>query len=239
MSIREDARLQGHVQRRRLSHRVDSEPPLAVAADGLLAAAPALMTVAVFLIGAFVVGAAFGESALEWTVEGGPVETATVWLYGGVILAAVLVWRRGQAVGALVGVAALLMALRELDAHAAFTQFGVFSTRLYARPDVPLAEKLAAGAAVVTLAVLSLLALRAAWRDLTGRAAVSGATLVVVVGFGLVLKQIDALPRQLSKFGLPLSDGVLAVSKAVEEIGELGLPLLLALALMQLPHGRR
>ncbi|HBI18659.1 MAG TPA: hypothetical protein DDY79_04915 [Brevundimonas sp.] len=203
------------------------------------AAAPALVVVVATLISAFVVGAAFSGSALDWTAEAGPVETATVCLYGVVILAALLFWRQGQAIGALVGVAALLMALRELDAHAAFTRFGVFSTRLYARPDVPLAEKIAAATAVALLAVLVIAALRGAWRDLTGRAPVPAATLAVLVVFGLVLKQIDALPRQLHGLGLPLPEGLLSVSKAVEEIGEMALPLLLALALVQLPHRRR
>lgn len=234
MSLRDDARLYGRAPRLlRSPARTES-----AFRRRFKIGAPAFIVVALTLGVAVVLGFAAGDAAPALAAENGPVETVTVWLYGVVFLAALLAWRKGQPLGGLVAAASLLMALRELDAHAAFTRFGVFSTRLYARPDVPLMEKLAAGVAVLALVVLAIVALRGAWRDVNGRAATSGVTLLILLGFGVLLKQIDALPRQLRDLGWPLPENILVISKAVEEIGEMGLPIMLALALLQMPRRR-
>jgi len=175
-----------------------------------------------------------------WTVEHGPVETLTVVGYGLACAIAVYLWPRLGAVAGLVALLAVLLALREVDAHAAFTRFGIFSSRLYFRPDVPWGEKLGAGATVLALAGLLIWAGRAAWPRLVAEGGRVGLTLGSLFLFAGVLKQLDALPRQLRRLGVPLDPDALALSRAVEEIGEAFLPILLVLVLLQaLPQRTR
>ena len=194
--------------------------------------APALAVGGVALIVSLGLALLYPAQLTGWTAEHGPVETLTVIGYGVVGALALFLWPRLGAVAGLVALLALLMALREIDAHAAFTRFGIFSSRLYFRPDVPLVEKLGAGVAVLGLAGLLFWAVRRAWPRLladSGRVGVSLGALVLVA---LLLKQMDALPRQLRRLGVPFDADTLALSKAIEELGEAFLPALLVLVLV-------
>ena len=195
---------------------------------------PALAIIVVSLAAALALSLSLGEGALAYTQEGGIVENLTVVVYALVVLGAVALTLRGNKAAGLVGLLALLMGLREMDAHKAFTTYGVFKTRLYVSPDVPLAEKLIAGLVIIALLVLVVLAIRRAWRTLATGASNAGPTLLALGGFGVFLKEVDGIPRQLTKMGHALNSDLLAISKAVEEVGELGLPFLLGLALIQL-----
>lgn len=195
---------------------------------------PALAVIVLCLGGALTFSLALGANALNYTQEGGIIETLTVAFYGIVLVAAIAVVLGGNKAAGLIGLLALLMGLREMDAHKAFTTYGVFKTRLYVSPDVPLAEKLIAGFVVVALVVLVVVAIRASWRTLARGAGRAGVTLMALGAFGLFLKEVDGIPRQLRKAGMALNPDVLAISKALEEIGEMGLPILLGLALFQL-----
>lgn len=199
-----------------------------------IAASPALAVIIVCLAVALAFSLSLGPRALQLTQEGGPIEIATVVLYAAVLIAGLALWRRGIQAATLVSLAALLMGLREMDAHKAFTTYGVFKTRLYVSPDVPLLEKVLAGGAVLVLIILVGLAARSAWRSMRGRGSPAVLTLGALVAFGIFLKEMDGFPRKLADVGLMLEPAVLAVSKAVEETGELGLPVLLGLALWQL-----
>ncbi len=204
-----------------------------------IAASPALAVIIVCLAVALAFSLSLGPRALQLTQEGGPIEIATVVLYAAVLIAGLALWRRGIQAATLVSLAALLMGLREMDAHKAFTTYGVFKTRLYVSPDVPLLEKVLAGGAVLVLIILVGLAARSAWRSMRGRGSPAVLTLGALVAFGIFLKEMDGFPRKLADVGLMLEPAVLAVSKAVEETGELGLPVLLGLALWQLCQERR
>lgn len=194
---------------------------------------PALGICAVALATGLALAGLFPDQALAWTAEHGPVETITVIAYALTCGIALLAWPRVGVVAALVALLALLMALREVDAHAAFTRFGIFSSRLYFRPDVPLAEKLGAGGVVLGLGFLLIAAIRTAWPRLVAEGGRVGISLGGLFLFAVLLKQMDALPRQLMALGAPLSPEALALSKAVEETGEAFLPVLLLLALLQ------
>jgi hypothetical protein len=62
-----------------------------------------------------------------------------------------------------------------------------------------------------------------------GRIGISFGALVLVA---LLLKQLDALPRQLRRLGIPFDADTLALSRAIEEVGEAFLPALLVLVLV-------
>lgn len=203
--------------------------------SGLMSRAlPALALIVGCLLVALAFSLVLGEQALALTREGGVIETLTVLLYAGVLVVALVVRARGEVAAGLIALAALLMGLRELDAHKTFTTYGLFKTRLYVSPDVPLTEKLLAGLVVAILLTLLVMAIRSAWRSRSLQHSAASITLLAVGGFGIFLKEMDGLPRQLRKMGVALQNDLMAISKAVEETGELGLPLLLALALWQL-----
>lgn len=188
----------------------------------------------VFFAGALVFSLTLGEQALAYTQEGGVIETLTIVFYAVVLVAGLYLLSRGHKTAGLVALLALLMGLREMDAHKAFTTYGVFKTRLYVSPDVPLAEKLIAAVVVIALIAMVVMAIRSSWRSLKTRHSKAGLTLLGLGGFGLFLKEIDGLPRSMRKAGIELDPQLLSVSKAVEEVGELGLPVLLGLALAQI-----
>lgn len=193
---------------------------------------PALAVGGVALITSLGLALLYPGQLPGWTVEHGPIESLTVIGYGIGGALALYLWPRLGAVAGLIALLALLMALREIDAHAAFTRFGIFSSRLYFRPDVPVAEKLGAGVAVLGLAGLLFWAVRRAWPRLLaegGRIGISFGALVLVA---LLLKQLDALPRQLRRLGIPFDADTLALSRAIEEVGEAFLPALLVLVLV-------
>lgn len=169
--------------------------------------------------------------------ENGPVETFSVVLHFLAAGVALWLWRRGSAVSGVLAFAELLMALREMDVHRAFTTFGVFTTRLYARPDVPLAEKVGAAAAVLAIVALMLLALwnsRAELRALAADRAAALRGLIAVAVFVVVLKEIDGLPRMLARVGVILSERADILSHSIEELGEMALPVLVMTVLLQL-----
>jgi hypothetical protein len=50
----------------------------------------------------------------------------------------------------------LLLGLRELDFHARFTTMGIFKTRYYISPEVPLAEKLVVSVIVIVISIVAI-----------------------------------------------------------------------------------
>ncbi|HET6518321.1 MAG TPA: hypothetical protein VFG47_00665, partial [Geminicoccaceae bacterium] len=175
--------------------------------------------------------------------EHGPVESLTA--AGYLAIAAWLLVARDETGGAGNGsalarpaaLAVALLAARELDLDKAFTTGGVLQSRLYVSPEASLAEKAAAAAVVVAcLYVLSRLRRHVpAWlADLRVRRAAHARTLAVAVALLPATKLLDVTPRLLrDDFGLALPPEIKARVGAFEEVLELGIPLLLALALLQ------
>jgi hypothetical protein len=177
------------------------------------------------------------DTAHPLLVEGGPVEVVTaVLLFAMAGVALVLWWHRGSVFGLLATVA-FLMAAREFDLHTAFTTHGIFSTKEFFRPTVPAGEKLLAGAALLALLALVAISIRASWQELrrlwqARSPAVYGlATIVLLLP---VLKLFDGLPRMMRGAGAPIGDAGMVCLLALEEVGELMLPVLLVVVMVQL-----
>jgi hypothetical protein len=169
--------------------------------------------------------------------ERGPIESLSALLHFGA-MALALVWRR-RAPGllGLLAICAFLMGGRELDWHKAFTTHGIFSTKLYFYDTVPLAEKVIAGAFVVVLLTLLVMMAARSRHDLRRLVAERSpaiwglATLVAILP---VIKLIDGLPRMVREAGGALDAGVVKALLSVEEIGEMALPLLMMLLILQI-----
>ncbi len=202
------------------------------------------MSVPLLCLAVVVCSAVFGlfatsQAAGAVLTENGPVETASVALHLLVAGVAFVFWRRHGGLFGFLAVVEALMAMREMDFHRAFTTFGVFSTRLYARADVPLAEKLGAG--LILLAIVAALA-GLLWRsraEIRGMAAARSAAfhgLIAIAVFTVSLKEIDGLPRMLARVGVILSERAEILSHSIEELGEMALPVLVLAVVLQ--HAR-
>lgn len=199
---------------------------------------PAPVICVLVTLGAAAFGAAV-PTALGGRVlaEGGVVETASVILHLCAALSAAWFWRRGLSPAATIGLLSLLMAARELDAHRAFTTYGVFSTRFYVKSEVPLVEKLSAVGFLIVAGFLLAAALWGSRRmlaEVVRRGGPSISTAVTTAAFAILLKEIDGAPRMLARAGIDLTDRVDLALRAMEEIGEMALPTLSVLLLIQM-----
>jgi hypothetical protein len=177
-------------------------------------------------------------SVESWMGESGPVERVTAATYALGALAVWLLRGRGddwRTSGAL-SVVMASFCMRELDWHKAFTGTSVLRASWYAGP-ASLQSKLVAGVVVLGFAAaLAWLVLRHArdwWRGLRERRAVA----VTILMFMLALMLAKTLDRSVSilteDFGAAVALKWQALRTAIEEWFELGLSLLLLLALMQ------
>ena len=200
-------------------------------------ATPALLLVALISIAAWPV-LLQPDMVTRSLAEDGFVEMASA--AGHFLTAAVAAILGG--VLAFLALLSVLMGLRELDMHSAATTHGVFSLKLYSSPDVGLTEKVAAFVSVVAL--LGGLAVFG-WRNRDGvrrlfaRGAATRASAIAFLAALPILKIVDGLPRNLADFNVALSDMTLLRLLSFEEIGEMFLPALVLLLVLQIVAERR
>ena len=199
---------------------------------------PALTIVALTVAFALAVWLATPADAVMWLMrEEGPVETTTAALF--FLLALSLYWLRPQRDDRWSWLSmALLCAAsgaREMDWHRMWTGKSVLKVSFYLGP-APGSQKLvaAAGLLVVAACVAYLLrrhALRL-WRDLRAREplAMTVATLLVTT---LITKLLDRSVNLAKGHDIVATPAVHALVSALEESIELGLPLMVTLALWQ------
>lgn len=161
-----------------------------------------------------VLGYLLGIAALIWTLRGAILR---VW-YLPLVLA--------------------VMAGRELDLDKSLFTRGLFKARQYTGDNVPLGERLIAGLilAVIVTAILLML-----WRHarpfmaalIRGRAW-AGAVLLGI-GFTVAYKLLDGIARKLAPLGIEISADAERTAFVVEEIGELGIPVMFLAAILLWP----
>lgn len=177
------------------------------------------------------------DTGNAWLRENGPVETASAIMHFVVAGIAAGVWFRRGGLAGLIALGALLLGARELDWHHAYTTYGLFNLRQYLRPEVSVAEKLASAAVLLLLGTV-VVALLAGSRDrirqlvLQRQPAFYGA--IVLALYVPALKVIDAIPRWFKEAGTVLPETAMKYARALEEINEMWLPVLVLLFLLQL-----
>ena len=139
----------------------------------------------------------------------------------------------------LTGLLVLLLGLRELDFHSRFTTMGIFRTKFFISPDVPLIEK-TVGIVIVTLLAFAIitfcrqnysifiqsLRVRKAWAINTSLA----------IAFMVITKWLDSGPDSLEWIiSLIHSDPVMCMW-IFEEVMEMAIPALILLAIFQYRH---
>lgn len=126
----------------------------------------------------------------------------------------------------------LVFGMRELDFDKRFTTTGLFKSRFYLRPDVPLHEKIIGAIIILTIAVLVVMMLRRHAKvffiGLRNRSVIAiGAALTIFLAVSF--KTLDGLERKCRGLGLQLNEIVACYSSPAEEILELGIPIIMIL----------
>lgn len=131
-----------------------------------------------------------------------------------------------------------VMAGRELDLDKSLFTRGLFKARQYTGEGVPLGERLIAGLILALIVTAILLML---WRHarpyltalFRGRAW-AGAVLLGI-GFTVAYKLLDGIARKLAPLGIEVSADAERTAFVVEEIGELGIPVMFLVAILLWP----
>ena len=131
-----------------------------------------------------------------------------------------------------------VMAARELDLDKSLFTRGLFKARQYTGEGVPLGERLIA-ALILALIVTAILLML--WRHarpyltalFRGRAW-AGAVLLGI-GFTVAYKLLDGIARKLAPLGIEISADAERTAFVVEEIGELGIPVMFLAAILLWP----
>ena len=170
--------------------------------------------------------------------EGGFYESLSVVGYILCILA--LVWTLRGAVQRVwyLPLVLAVMAARELDLDKSLFTRGLFKARQYTGEGVPLGERLIAGLILALIVTAILLML---WRHarpyltalFRGRAW-AGAVLLGI-GFTVAYKLLDGIARKLAPLGIEVSADAERTAFVVEEIGELGIPVMFLVAILLWP----
>jgi hypothetical protein len=126
------------------------------------------------------------------------------------------------------------LSLRELDFHKRFTTISVTKSKFYLSGEIPVMEKVVAIVTGLVLlgAVVYLVKRHARGFLIAIRSAEAYAIGVMLAALLLcIVKSGDGLPRKLIATGLLLSRDAAQLSRAVEESLELGVPLMLLVAI--------
>ena len=173
------------------------------------------------------------EQQKNLLAEGGLFESLTVYLY---IFCLILIGVRWPLQKILshwyLSVLIILFALRELDYDKAYFTHGVLKSRQYFSDLVGLPEFLISLAVLIfILTVLLLIVLRERNNFIKGVIDLRQSQLAVLTSiiFVFVTKTIDGMER---KFGIDLSPEGERFALIVEEVGEMGIPIMFAIAIL-------
>lgn len=176
------------------------------------------------------------EEQVRLKAEGGPIESASA--IGYLVLAIALLFLTEQGFirrhwHLLVLLCA--MASREMDFDKRFTTLGVLKSRFYIGDSVPWDERLLGGGVVlfVLYALWRLVVpnLRTVWLT-RWRWDYPVWTVLFAGGFVVFTKAIDGIGRKLAPLGIELSTDVDRLFAVIEEVLELGIPLLLGVGVV-------
>jgi len=119
--------------------------------------------------------------------------------------------------------------LRELDFHTRFTTMGIFKSNFYLSPAVPLPEKMIGALVCLALLACLILCLRKHLKTFLAefRKETSSMSIGIALLFMAVSKGVDGLSAKLSRLGLELTAALSLSFRSMEEILELGIPMML------------
>jgi len=173
------------------------------------------------------------EQQKKLLTEGGLFESLTVYLYIFCLILICVRWPWQKILSSwYLSALIILFALRELDYDKAHFTHGVLKSRQYFSDLVGLPEFLISLAVLIfILTVLLLIVLRERNNFIKGVIDLRQSQLAVLTSiiFVLVTKTIDGMER---KFGIDLSPEGERFALIVEEVGEMGIPIMFAIAIL-------
>jgi 4-amino-4-deoxy-L-arabinose transferase-like glycosyltransferase len=173
------------------------------------------------------------EQQKNLLTEGGLFESLTVYLYIFCLILICLRWPLQKILSSwYLSALIILFALRELDYDKAHFTHGVLKSRQYFSDLVGLPEFLISLAVLIfILSVLTLIVLRERNNFIKGVVDLKQSQLAVLASIILVIvtKTFDGMER---KFGIDLSPSGERFALIVEEVGEMGIPIMFAIAIL-------
>ncbi len=127
-----------------------------------------------------------------------------------------------------------LLGLRELDFHARFTTMGMFKSRFFVSPEVPVVEKFLVTLFIISLLTYGIIYLRGSlprFKKDVSRARPYAVSIACAVGCILVSKSLDG-NSIIFKTLLPMLENPATFARTVEECLELFIPILFIRALL-------
>ena len=170
--------------------------------------------------------------------EGNLIENLTVILYLGGIVYLLFIASGDWKFRYYSAFVVLLFVLRELDMHSRLTSIRINNFSYYVEPATPLVERIAVGATLLACVyvliryVMNYGRILGIWTAQPIRILLNNCCSALLVM--LVAKLLDSAPRILHEnFAIILSSEVKTPMRVIEEILELGIPLLILLACLQ------
>ena len=197
---------------------------------------PLLKILAFYILLVTVITLLPGKVPYETVREGGPIETLSA---GGYFLFCLFIFyfnsisaiRTSFAPGFFV----LLLGLRELDFHARFTTMGMFKSRFFISPEVPIMEKTIVSIFIIGLVIYAVIYFRRVWPGFK-RALVSGKPWAISVACAVGCVVLSKILDGNSKFFVifkPLVTDTKTLARTAEECLELLIPIFFIRALLQ------
>lgn len=171
-----------------------------------------------------------------WIKEGGVIETLSALGY---FLCALLMIVRGKwsyiKKYHYFFILVILFGFRELDFDKRFTTMGILKSKFYVSSSVPLSEKLIGLFVIAVLLYIIFSIVKNHYKDfflnLKKLSPVHIGSLVTFLVL-FVSKTLDGLSRKLGDFGFVMDEQLVIYFEAIEEILELGIPLLMISTLL-------
>jgi hypothetical protein len=137
----------------------------------------------------------------------------------------------------------LIFGLRELDFHTRFTTMGIFKSRFYLSPEVPILEKIVGAAVLLILAgAMAYVAKRHFATFLRGIRRLEPGPVSGLIAIALLFftKTVDGLPRKLDGLGLASPEALERFFWTVEEVLEMGIPIFMLIGILaEFPEDRK
>lgn len=174
------------------------------------------------------------EVATDLVREGHLIELVTVIEYFVAVL--LLLWKGFKENAeslSLSAIMVLLLALRELDYHEKFTTMGIFKTKFYVSPEVPVLEKSIVSVIVVLLILFVYYYLKKYtgpfWVELKKK---NASAIFTAIGIGTMFfsKFLDSCSDYIEEIVINFYDEPVLFSRMIEETAEMIIPILFILA---------
>lgn len=181
----------------------------------------------------------------QWFLqEHGPIEWLSAAGYFVCLLALMgMPKERKPAAAMAIGAILVIFGLRELDFHARFTTMGIFKSRFYISPEVPVLEKIIGAAALLILAGAMAYVVKRHFRSFirgVRRLEPGPFSGLITIALLVFTKTVDGLPRKLDGLGLPSPEALERFSWIVEEVLEMGIPIFMLIGILaELPEDRK